>query len=275
MAFTVRDFHDLVELLEQHPTWRAEVRRLVLTDEILKLPQELRELAQIVRELSETSRRNEARFVRIERDIDEVKTDVGIVKTDMTVVKSDVADLKTDMTVVKSDVADLKTDMTVVKSDIAELKTDVGVLKTDVAVLKTDVAQLKGNDLERLVRERPFVYFSRFARRLRIISDAELGDLVEAAVQQNQLTEAEADQIKLLDAIARGLHRETNDPLYLAAEVSSVVDEHDLKRAVARAALLQKATGVLTLPIVVGKTIRNEVRAQAEAQSAGWVQLPA
>jgi hypothetical protein len=44
---------------------------------------------------------------------------------------------------------------------------------------------------------------------------------------------------------------------------------------VARAALLQKATGVLTLPIVVGKAIRNEVRVQAEAQNAGWVQLPA
>ena len=38
MAFTVRDFRDLVELLEQHPEWRAELRRLVLTEELLALP---------------------------------------------------------------------------------------------------------------------------------------------------------------------------------------------------------------------------------------------
>jgi hypothetical protein len=38
MAFTVREFHDLIELLEQHPEWRADLRRLVLTEEVLGLP---------------------------------------------------------------------------------------------------------------------------------------------------------------------------------------------------------------------------------------------
>lgn len=39
MAFTVREFHDLVVLLTQHPERRAEIRRLVLTEELLALPQ--------------------------------------------------------------------------------------------------------------------------------------------------------------------------------------------------------------------------------------------
>jgi len=39
MAFTVQDFHDLVTLVTQHPEWRAELRRLVLTEELLALPQ--------------------------------------------------------------------------------------------------------------------------------------------------------------------------------------------------------------------------------------------
>jgi hypothetical protein len=38
MAFTVQEFHDLVALLTQHPEWRAEIRRLVLTEELLALP---------------------------------------------------------------------------------------------------------------------------------------------------------------------------------------------------------------------------------------------
>lgn len=32
MAFTVEDFHDLVQLLEDRQDWRTEIRRLVLTD---------------------------------------------------------------------------------------------------------------------------------------------------------------------------------------------------------------------------------------------------
>ena len=44
MAFTVQEFHDLVALLTQHPEWQAELRRLVLTDELLALPQIGRDL---------------------------------------------------------------------------------------------------------------------------------------------------------------------------------------------------------------------------------------
>lgn len=38
MAFTVEDFHDLVRLLEEHPEWRAQLRPLILGEEILEIP---------------------------------------------------------------------------------------------------------------------------------------------------------------------------------------------------------------------------------------------
>ncbi|WP_448593187.1 hypothetical protein [Thermoflexus hugenholtzii] len=43
MAFTITDFHDLVRLLEQHEEWRKELRRLLLTDELLNLPNAVQE----------------------------------------------------------------------------------------------------------------------------------------------------------------------------------------------------------------------------------------
>ena len=49
MPFTVTDFLDLVRLLEQQPEWRAELRRLVLTDEVLALPQTIQSLAEAQR----------------------------------------------------------------------------------------------------------------------------------------------------------------------------------------------------------------------------------
>jgi hypothetical protein len=46
MAFTIGEFHDLIELLEQHPEGRADLRPRVLTEEVLGLPQVVRELAE-------------------------------------------------------------------------------------------------------------------------------------------------------------------------------------------------------------------------------------
>ncbi|HID06694.1 MAG TPA: hypothetical protein EYP10_06050 [Armatimonadetes bacterium] len=39
MPFTVDEFKDLVRILEAHPEWREELRRLLLTDELLRLPE--------------------------------------------------------------------------------------------------------------------------------------------------------------------------------------------------------------------------------------------
>ena len=44
MSFTVVEFHDLVRLVEERPEWRAELRRLVLTNGLLTLPEEVSRL---------------------------------------------------------------------------------------------------------------------------------------------------------------------------------------------------------------------------------------
>ncbi len=68
MAFTVNDLNDLLRILREQPEWLAEVRRVVLTDELLKLPD-------LVRELVEAQRRTDERLAefqqRIERQIAE------------------------------------------------------------------------------------------------------------------------------------------------------------------------------------------------------------
>jgi hypothetical protein len=74
VAFGVQDFQDLVRLLEQHPEWRAELRRLLLPEELLGLPAAVRELADEVRalartvaELAEAQGRTEGRLDRLEQ----------------------------------------------------------------------------------------------------------------------------------------------------------------------------------------------------------------
>lgn len=80
MPFTVQDFRDLVQLLEERPEWRAEMRRLVLSDEYLALPEQLAELR---REVAELRRDFERRFNRVEVRLDQLTSDVGQLKSDV------------------------------------------------------------------------------------------------------------------------------------------------------------------------------------------------
>jgi hypothetical protein len=41
---TALSWYDLLKALEEHPVWRAELRRLVLSEEFLELPAVVREL---------------------------------------------------------------------------------------------------------------------------------------------------------------------------------------------------------------------------------------
>lgn len=75
MPFTVKEFHDLVRLLEEQPEWRAELRRMVLTEELLALPE-------LVRGLAEAQRRTEERVEKLERRMDQVVQDLGELKGD-------------------------------------------------------------------------------------------------------------------------------------------------------------------------------------------------
>ena len=77
--FTVNDFRDLVRLLDQHPDWRDELRRLVLTEEVLSLPATVRALvdAQLRTEarmdqLVEAQNRTEARMDQLTARMDQL-----------------------------------------------------------------------------------------------------------------------------------------------------------------------------------------------------------
>ena len=94
MPFAVQDFRDLVQLLEERPEWRAEMRRLVLSDEYLTLPEQL---AEIRREIAELRRDFERRLNRVEGRLDQLTDDVGQLKTDVGQLKTDVGRLTDDV----------------------------------------------------------------------------------------------------------------------------------------------------------------------------------
>ncbi len=75
MAMTVEELHDLIRILEEHPEWRSEVKRVLLGNELLQVPEVVRETATLLQqhtqillqhsqalvELTEAQRRTEQR----------------------------------------------------------------------------------------------------------------------------------------------------------------------------------------------------------------------
>jgi K+/H+ antiporter YhaU regulatory subunit KhtT len=73
---TINDLHDLVRLLREHPEWQAELRRLILTDELLELPSLVRQLVEAQRrteeqvaQLTEAQRRTEEALGRTQAQV--------------------------------------------------------------------------------------------------------------------------------------------------------------------------------------------------------------
>jgi len=73
MSFTSAEFRDLLRLLEQHPEWREELRRVLLTDELLSLPQIVRDLTRAIEALVEAQRRTEERVGRLEDRVERLE----------------------------------------------------------------------------------------------------------------------------------------------------------------------------------------------------------
>ena len=87
MPFTVDEFHDLIRLVEAHPEWRAELRRLVLTDELLALPEqvgaltrEVTTLATIQQRLAEQMTMLTIQVASLARSVQTLTDDMGDLK---------------------------------------------------------------------------------------------------------------------------------------------------------------------------------------------------
>jgi hypothetical protein len=223
----VEDFQDLIRLLQARPEWRADLRRVVLTDELLALPEQIARLQvetdRRFHELAEAQRRTEER------------------------------------------VAALAEAQNRTNEQIAALTRVVYALTEDVRVLKIDVGDLKGDNLERRYREKAPAYFGRLVRRMHVLSAEELAGLLEDAVDQGQLTEAEKDEAILTDVVVRGRYQGSGAEVYLVVEVSWGVGVHDVERAVQRAAVLDKL-GIPALPVVAGKAVTAQAEQLAHEQ---------
>ena len=252
----MQSFNELVRSLEQHPEWRSELRRLVLSDELLELPG-------LVRDLFESHRRAEARLERIEESLAalaEAQRRAGerLDRVEESLVALAEAQQRTEARVEELVLAQKRTDEKL--GELAEAQRRTGerldrVEESLVALAEaqrrtTDtVGNLKGQMLEHSYREKATSYFGRLIRRPQVVTANDLWDALEITLSSQEL-----DDLLALDLMLRGHPRHVEDPpeVLLAVEVSSIVDSYDVERALRRATLLRKA-GYNAVPVVAGE----------------------
>jgi hypothetical protein len=274
MAFTVQEYSDLIRLLTEHPEWRLELRHLLLPEDYLELPT-------IVRDLAMAQHRTEERLERVEAALERLAEAQR--RTEERVEALAEAQRRTEERVGALTEAQRRTEERVEALAEAQRRTEerVGRLEATierlVAAVEALVEQvreltrtqewimdrlggLRGRVLELEYERKAGAYFGPLLRRLRVVSPHTLEDELQA-----HLSREEFQDVLQLDLLVSGQARYHPDKpeVWLAVEVSAVVDREDVSRARRRAALLSQA-GYRAIPAVAGE--RFTMGAEDEAR---------
>ena len=258
MPFTVDDFHDFIRLIETRPEWRTELRRLVLTNELLAVPEQLAELRA----------RSEQQFIALAEAQQHTETQVVILTGQIATLAEAQQRTETRLTALAEAQQRTETQVATLTGQVTALTVQVTALTRTVQTLVDDVGELKGQSLEAVYRAKGHAYFSRLLRRPHVLTPDELTTLIEDARDSGVLSEVDARQLYDTDLVVRGRRLEDGTEVFLVVEVSWGVGPYDVERAAERAVLLSH-TGLTAIAVVAGKRMLPEAAALAR-QTQVW-----
>ena len=230
----------LVDALEQRVAERYAVRR---TDFVA--------LTSAIETLTEAQQRSEERLSRVETVVEELAQ--AQQRTELRVEELAQAQQRTELRVEELAQAQQRTELRVEELAQAQQRTETLLAELTRSHLRLEqrVGRNTGILLELTYRDKAYAYFGTLLRKVRVVSLQQ----IEAQLEEH-LSSREFRELLPLDLLVKGKVRDL-DPapeVYLAVEISSVVDVGDVERAERRAALLRQA-GVAAIPAVAGDDV--------------------
>lgn len=273
-AAPVRSFADILSAMGRNPELREAMRQHVLDEEFQQLPAAVRELRQLVGELQQT-------VAELQQTVGGLQQTVGGLQETVDGLQQTVTGFmgETNARFDRLEAAQAET-----QADVAELKGDVAELKTGQAEILATLRSMQGtlNRLSGKEYERSVTRLSIEAARSALAApypqviwaetlqdNAELSNLLDAAVKAGRLSEAESSMVANADIILRD-----GAGGYCVAEVSITLDDSDITRARRRADLLAQATRAPAVPFVIGDQILDTSRETAAAHDVTICILP-
>jgi len=194
----IKSYWDLLSVLKEHPDWLEELRKLILTEELLALPKKFDEF---------------------------------------------------------------------VKRYESFIENEFKPLKATVEKQGNDVGSLKGDNFERKVKEKAPSYFGKLILKCRLIDTMELANSIDDAILNKKatITDDERDDALKVDVVVTGFLRHNKEKkVFLAAEVSIIVDKTDVERAARRTKIIEKCLGIPGIPVVIGDEYTDGAKKAAE-----------
>ncbi|MFN7017969.1 MAG: hypothetical protein ACK4RG_01685 [Fimbriimonadales bacterium] len=253
LAQLILDEVVVARLMQRNPELRDVLRRIVLTEELLNLPQEFREFREETR----------SRLTNIEQDVAETKERV-------TRVEQDVAETKERVTRVEQDVAETKERVTRLEQTTESIQQTVIRLEQSVVRLESwqrgEQGRRDGEEYERRVVERAARLFGRGDGGSPRTNERVRKQVEVWLDQAGVLTEEVEPEY---DPLVADLVWWKGDKVAVV-EISIRVNGRDVQRVVKRAQTLRKA-GLEVLPVVVGtEWAHPETKQLAEQAGVAW-----
>ena len=236
----------IIAELEARPEVKPTLLRALLTDEFLLLPSKVDRLMDLVPAVE-----------TLQQDVSELKEGQARLTQDVSELKEGQARLTQDVSELREGQARLEDGQTRLERGQQRMGGELSSLSG--SQYQRDITQLG----IRLVRREMGFRDPRLLHGDMTFGErvaARIGDEAEA---KGLITEAENDQLIFSDVILAGLD-EAGQPVQAVLEVSLTVQQSDIERAVTRARILEKATGIRTLAGVVGETVPEEERNRAQ-----------
>jgi hypothetical protein len=258
MTFTVAEFHALIRLVEERPEWRAELRRLVLTDELLALPEEVARLRQDA----------EQGFQRLT---------AAQARTEQQLVVLSQAQARTEEHLAALSQAQAKTERQLLALSQAQERTEghLAVLSQAQARMETELHWLANRQRGEAGSRDGERYERDILRQAPALFNGGSGGAADQSNVQQRLT-AQLGSLLAGDMLNAAENPFLADLLWwkgeemAVVEVSLQVDRQDVSRAEQRAATVRRS-GVQVRALVIGEQWATaEAREQAQARRIDW-----
>ena len=221
---TINTIHDLGRILREHPEWREELRRMLLPEEVLALPQRLAEYAEST----------DRRFEIVERRLESVERRLESIERRLEVIDR--------------------------RLDAFEKQLAMNTRET--ALNTRHVGELKGMFMERDVADNAALIASEMGLVWqRSLDRGEVVALVDEAVRTGQAEGIPINHLRVLrraDLIMEAGDQQGN-PAYIVAEISWTAAERDTERAIRNAGYVSLFTNRATYAAVASVHVDKQI----------------
>ena len=268
---TINNIADLAAILRDNPAWRESIRALLLSQELLELPEAFAQLTSQASQLTQRVDTLTHEMVTLTQRVDRFAEHVDTRFNDIDA-RFDGVDTRFDDIDARFDGVDTRFDDIDARFDGVDTRFDDIDYRLDN--LQNTVNGLRGDTMEIRAPKSilPAIIQSLGLRRPQVMHSATVSmpvDLMDVLhdAEEAQLIPARADsEVMAADLIIQAQSRAHRLPVWIVAEVSATIDEHDIARARSRADYLAAATSQSTIPIVTGEAIDPRDRAKAESE---------